>query len=118
MCYEQKRHPLLWKIKRYRRYRTQKIMEKGDKWLEEACREARRRAFEDIKAAAEREPEPDILVNKIQCRHCGDIIESKTAHDFKFCSCGKVGIDGGRDWLRRIGNPEDVIELSEFKEEE
>ena len=25
-----------------------------------------------------------ILVNKIKCKKCGDIIESKTVHDFKF----------------------------------
>lgn len=26
-----------------------------------------------------------IKVNKIRCKRCGDIIESKTVHDFKFC---------------------------------
>ena len=53
-----------------------------------------------------------IFINKIQCKHCGDIIESKTTHDFKMCSCGKVGVDGGTDYLRRIGKLEDFIDRS------
>lgn len=42
-----------------------------------------------------------ILVNKIQCRKCKDIIESHGQHDFKWCQCGTVGVDGGKDFLRR-----------------
>ena len=26
-----------------------------------------------------------IKINKIRCKRCGDVIESKTLHDFKFC---------------------------------
>lgn len=36
-----------------------------------------------------------ILVNKIKCNYCGDIIESKYIHDFKYCKCGCVAVDGG-----------------------
>ena len=54
-----------------------------------------------------------IKVNKIKCLKCGDIIESKHRHDFKFCSCGAVAIDGGKDYLKRLGNREDYEELSE-----
>lgn len=36
-----------------------------------------------------------ILENKIKCKHCGDVIESKHVHDFKRCSCGRVAVDGG-----------------------
>ena len=39
---------------------------------------------------------PIILSNKIQCNKCNDIIESFSGHDFKYCSCGSVAIDGGR----------------------
>ena len=53
-----------------------------------------------------------IIVNKIQCKKCGDIIESKTVHDFKFCKCGAIAVDGGHDYLRRAGNLEDYICLS------
>ena len=56
-----------------------------------------------------------ILVNKIQCKKCKDIIESKHVHDFKWCSCGAVAVDGGLEYLRRVGNLEDIIELSEFE---
>ena len=56
-----------------------------------------------------------ILVNKIQCKKCKDIIESKHVHDFKWCSCKSIAVDGGLEYLRRVGNLEDIIELSEFK---
>lgn len=52
-----------------------------------------------------------IITNKIRCKKCGDIIESTHRHDFKFCKCGAVAVDGGRDYLRRCGNRE---ELSEY----
>lgn len=55
-----------------------------------------------------------IIRNRIRCKQCGDIIESKSVHDFKFCSCGKVAIDGGHHYLKRSGNPNDWEELSEF----
>jgi Zn finger protein HypA/HybF involved in hydrogenase expression len=54
-----------------------------------------------------------IINNKIQCNKCGDIIESKTTHDFKYCSCKSVAVDGGKEYLKRLGNKEDFIELSE-----
>jgi len=56
-----------------------------------------------------------IIRNRIRCKHCGNIIESKSVHDFKFCSCGKVAIDGGLHYLKRSGNPNDWEELSECK---
>jgi len=55
-----------------------------------------------------------IRINKIKCRKYGDIIESIDGHDFKWCSCGAVAVDGGREYLRRIGNAEDFEELSHF----
>lgn len=36
-----------------------------------------------------------ITKNRIKYKYCGDIIESKSRYNFKFCSCGKVSIDGG-----------------------
>lgn len=60
-----------------------------------------------------------IIVNKIQCLHCGDIIESKTVHDYKRCRCGKVAVDGGKYYCKRafpsFPAEEHYIELSEFK---
>mgnify|MGYP003296152767 CR=1 FL=1 len=42
--------------------------------------------------------------NKIKCKNCEDIIESTYRHDFKFCKCGAVAVDCGRDYLRRCGD--------------
>lgn len=42
-----------------------------------------------------------ILVNRIKCNSCGDIITSRTRHDYIACKCGKVFTDGGNDYLHR-----------------
>lgn len=42
-----------------------------------------------------------IITNKIQCKHCGDIIESTRVHDYKKCKCGKVSVDGGKEYMSR-----------------
>lgn len=52
-----------------------------------------------------------IKVNKIKCKKCGNIIESKTTNDLKRCSCGAVAVDGGKEYLKRIGNDEEYEEL-------
>lgn len=37
-----------------------------------------------------------ILVrNAIYCKSCKDTIETMKIHDYKECSCGSIGIDGG-----------------------
>ena len=55
-----------------------------------------------------------IIINRIKCVHCGEILVSNNRHDFKFCSCKKVGIDGGRDYLRRVFDDKfDYFDLSE-----
>lgn len=61
-----------------------------------------------------------IIHNKIQCKNCGDIIESKNRHDWIACSCFKntednqgVFVDGGKDYLRWGGNLDNIIDLSE-----
>lgn len=58
-----------------------------------------------------------ILCNRIKCKKCGDIIESKNRHDFVTCKCGYVAVNSGNSYLRRTGNREDWEELSEFTEE-
>ncbi|MCH5325471.1 MAG: hypothetical protein J1E39_09705 [Eubacterium sp.] len=54
-----------------------------------------------------------IIRNAIRCKKCGDIIESKSVHDFKTCSCGAVSVDGGHEYLRRCGNLGDIEERYE-----
>lgn len=55
--------------------------------------------------------------NAIRCLKCGDIIESKSVHDFVTCSCGACSVDGGYDYLRRCGFPEDWESCSETYED-
>ena len=42
-----------------------------------------------------------IIINRIRCKKCGDIIESKFTHDYKECSCKSCFVDGGHEYLRR-----------------
>lgn len=58
-----------------------------------------------------------ILANKIRCKKCGDIVESKDRHDFRSCKCGAVAVDGGKDYIRRGGKREDWEELTEYEDE-
>ncbi len=60
-----------------------------------------------------------IIRNAIKCNTCGDIIESVYTHDFKTCSCGRVSVDGGHDYLRRCfkESQDDYIDLSEVVDE-
>lgn len=53
-----------------------------------------------------------ILKNSIQCKYCGEIIESKTVHDFVTCSCGKCSVDGGKEYLRRSAEKGSYVDLS------
>ena len=60
-----------------------------------------------------------IISNKLQCKHCGEIIESKHVHDLVKCKCETCSVDGGHWHLSRSfrNSPEeDFIELSETKE--
>jgi hypothetical protein len=59
-----------------------------------------------------------IVKNAIRCKRCNVILESKFRHDFQLCKCpDPVGVDGGIDYLRRIGKAENMEELSEIKKE-
>lgn len=61
-----------------------------------------------------------IKINRIRCNSCGDIIVSEHCHDFKRCRCGRVGVDGGREYLRRefMESTDDYTELSEYEDED
>lgn len=55
--------------------------------------------------------------NMIKCLKCGDVIESVSVHDFRWCSCHSCAVDGGKEYLRRCFNTrEDFEELSEYEE--
>ena len=51
----------------------------------------------------------------IQCKKCLETIESKHRHDFKYCSCRAVGIDGGISAGNRIlGHLSDIQDRSMY----
>ena len=47
-----------------------------------------------------------IIQNAVTCNGCGDFIVSKHRHDFVTCSCGAISVDGGQEYLRRVGTLE------------
>lgn len=58
-----------------------------------------------------------LVRNAIRCRRCWDVIESKSVHDYKECSCGACSVDGGLEYLRRgfkISPEEDYEDLCEY----
>lgn len=59
-----------------------------------------------------------ITKNAIRCNKCGEVIESVHVHDFKWCSCKSVAVDGGHEYLRRVGNPNDFTDISITVKEE
>ncbi len=64
----------------------------------------------------------EIIVNKIKCNSCGEIIESTHRHDYKTCKCGRVSVDGGHSYLKRAFKESlnDYTDMSivEYSEEE
>ncbi|MFJ7971738.1 hypothetical protein [Psychrobacillus sp. NPDC096389] len=61
-----------------------------------------------------------VIVNKVRCKKCDDVIESTHSYDFKRCGCGAIFIDGGKDYQRfgwgmdqrEGGKLEDYIDFS------
>lgn len=64
--------------------------------------------------------EKKLVKNVIKCNYCEDIIESKHRHDFKFCKCGAVAVDGGLSYTKRVfkNSIDDFTDLSEWGETE
>ena len=60
-----------------------------------------------------------IIRNAIRCNLCGDEIESKHCHDFRWCSCRSCAVDGGHSYLRRLYAQEGCFtDISTFEEED
>ena len=53
-----------------------------------------------------------IIVNQVKCKKCEDTPFSATIHDFKYCKCGSIAVDGGQSYLKRSGNLHDYEEMS------
>lgn len=63
-----------------------------------------------------------LVCNKIRCKICGDVLSSDYTHDFQVCRCWKesggdrgCAVDGGLDYAKRCGDPEDYEDLSEWR---
>ncbi|MDE2097333.1 MAG: hypothetical protein KGL39_08830 [Patescibacteria group bacterium] len=64
---------------------------------------------------------PKLKVNRLKCKKCGDVIESTWVHDFKYCKCGAIFVDGGLEYSRygwpSGSTPESAIEnLQEWED--
>lgn len=58
-----------------------------------------------------------IKVNAVYCTLCQTYVRSHTRHDFRWCQCGNVAVDGGRDYLKRVFKDKDGFEeRSEYTE--
>jgi len=45
-----------------------------------------------------------MIMGKIQCLDCGEILESKYRHDFQMCEClNQTFVDGGNSYMRTGG---------------
>lgn len=56
----------------------------------------------------------DIWNNSIKCKKCNEIIRSKNLHDFRWCSCKSVAIDGGSWYAKVSGHFNDYEFLTEW----
>ena len=59
-----------------------------------------------------------LLQNQVRCKKCGDEPYSKHRHDFVSCKCGAVSVDGGMDYIRRVGDLNGYTEMSYWMNEE
>ncbi len=61
-----------------------------------------------------------IYKNQVHCLKCDTVIESTHRHDFKFCPCGNIAVDGGREYLRRVGDvrSEKAKDITEYYDTE
>lgn len=53
-----------------------------------------------------------ILSNQVKCKNCKDEPYSAHVHDFKYCKCGSIAVDGGMFYLRRVGDLNSYEDLS------
>lgn len=59
-----------------------------------------------------------LLRNSAICNHCKDEIESKHCHDYVSCKCGRIAVDGGKDYTRRAFQADgDYTDTSVYAEE-
>lgn len=54
-----------------------------------------------------------IISNQAKCLKCGDEPFSQYRHDFKYCECGNIFVDGGMSYVRHgMEDRESYMDLS------
>lgn len=53
--------------------------------------------------------------SRAQCLKCNDIIESTYGHDFKYCKCKSIFLDGGKNYVRYGGELKDIKLMTEYE---
>jgi len=57
--------------------------------------------------------EKQIILNRVQCRECGEVLTSYHRHDYKTCGCeNETMVDGGNDYQRYGGTDLDLVDRS------
>lgn len=55
--------------------------------------------------------------NSARCKNCDDVIVSKHRHDFVWCKCRALAVDGGLDYAKRVGRLNGFEDLNEYTED-
>lgn len=57
--------------------------------------------------------EIQIILNRVQCKSCGEVLTSYNRHDYKTCGCeNETMIDGGTDYQRYGGKDLSLVDSS------
>ena len=57
--------------------------------------------------------EIQIILNRIQCKSCGEVLTSYNRHDYKTCGCeNETMVDGGTDYQRYGGKDLSLVDSS------
>ena len=57
--------------------------------------------------------EKQIILNRVQCRECGEMLTSYHRHDYKTCGCtNETMVDGGNEYQRYGGLNLDLVDTS------
>lgn len=57
--------------------------------------------------------EKQIILNRVQCKSCGEVLTSYHRHDYKTCGCwNETMVDGGTDYQRYGGKDLDLVDTS------
>lgn len=54
-----------------------------------------------------------IILNRVQCKSCGEVLTSYYRHDYKTCGCeNETMVDGGNEYQRYGGKDLDLVDRS------